>query len=69
MARRRGTKTFLLDLMDIGHRFLCVAATLRILIGIVPVLYNEDSCVPASGIAKSSQPQKAQPIQTDFTLK
>lgn len=64
---RRGTKTFPLDLMDTDSSFLCVVAELRILIGVITVLYNEDSHVPASGIAKSSQRQKARPVQTYFT--
>lgn len=32
------------------------------------VLNSHESCVPASGVAESGQPQKVQPIQIDCTL-
>lgn len=65
----RETKTFALDFMYTDQSLLCIAARFRILIVLSLVLYNEDSHVPAFGVGKSSQPQKSQPVQTDFTLK
>lgn len=47
---------------------VCTAVKLGIVVGVITASSQWDSHVPVLGAAKSSQPQKSQPIQIDFTL-